>query len=121
MASGGFRLKRIYEEPARQDGMRVLVDRLWPRGMSKEHAELDEWDKELAPSTDLRKWFHADRDERFDEFSERYRAELQGDDQQERLATLRGKAAKSTVTLLTGTADAEHSYLAVLLEELEQR
>lgn len=118
--AGGFRLKRIYEDPARQDGVRILVDRLWPRGMSKERAEIDAWDKELAPSTDLRKWFHADKDGRSREFSERYRAELQADEQQERLEALRSKASKSTVTLLTGTADAEHSYLSVLLEELEQ-
>lgn len=119
--AGGFRLKRIYEDPARQDGVRILIDRLWPRGMSKEHAEIDAWDKDLAPSADLRKWFHADREERFEEFTERYRAELQADEQQERLEALRDKASKSTVTLLTGTADAEHSYLTVLLEELEQR
>jgi uncharacterized protein YeaO (DUF488 family) len=119
--AGGFRLKRIYEDPAKQDGVRVLVDRLWPRGMKKERAEIDEWDKELAPSAELRKWFHADQEGRFEEFADRYRAELQADEQQERLAQLRAKAAKSTVTLLTGAADAEHGYLTVLLEELEQR
>ena len=118
--AGGFRLKRIYEEPAEQDGVRILTDRLWPRGMKKQDAEIDEWDKDLAPSADLRKWFHADREAREAEFSDRYRAELQADDQQERLAALRERAAKSTVTLLTGAADAPHSYLAVLLAELEQ-
>lgn len=120
MVAGGFRLKRVYEEPAEQDGARILIDRLWPRGMKKQDAELDAWDKELAPSTDLRKWFHTDRKGRAAEFADRYRAELRSDEQQERLAALRDRAAKSTVTLLTGTADAPHSYLAVLLEELEQ-
>lgn len=118
--AGGFRLKRIYEEPAKQDGTRVLVDRLWPRGMKKQDAEIDEWDKELAPSPDLRKWFHADQEGRFDEFADRYRAELQSDRQQERLAELRKRAQESTVTLLTGAKDAGHSYLTVLLAELEQ-
>lgn len=119
--AGGFRLKRVYEEPAEQDGIRVLVDRLWPRGMAKQDAEIDMWDKDLAPSPDLRTWFHADREGRFAEFADRYRAELQSDEQQERLAELRERAGKSTVTLLTGAKDAGHSYLTVLLAELEQR
>ncbi|MBR7836635.1 DUF488 family protein [Actinospica durhamensis] len=118
--AGRFRLKRVYEEPSKQDGVRILTDRLWPRGMKKQDARLDEWDKALAPSTELRRWFHADRENRAAEFAERYRAELSGEEQQERLAALRERAATSTVTLLTGTADAQHSYLAVLLAELEQ-
>jgi uncharacterized protein YeaO (DUF488 family) len=118
--AGGFRLKRVYEEPSAQDGVRILIDRLWPRGVSKERAELDEWDKELSPSTDLRKWYHFDREGRFEEFAERYRAELQNDEQQERLAALRAKAATSVVTLLTGASDPRRSHLSVLLEELEQ-
>src|SRR3954462_9452812 len=69
------RIKRIYDEPADSDGFRVLVDRLWPRGVSKERAALGRWAKEVAPSTELRNWFHAHPD-RFDEFAERYRAEL---------------------------------------------
>lgn len=118
--AGGIRLKRIYEEPAAQDGVRILIDRLWPRGVSKERAQLDEWDKELSPSTDLRKWYHADREARYEEFAERYRAELQTGDRRERLAALRSRAAKSTVTLLTGAADPQRSHLSVLLTELEQ-
>ncbi len=118
--AGGFRLKRVYEAPAEQDGVRILTDRLWPRGMKKQDAELAEWDKDLAPSTELREWFHADREHRFDEFAARYRAELRADGQHERLAALRKRAAQSTVTLLTGAPDAAHSYLAVLLDELEQ-
>jgi uncharacterized protein YeaO (DUF488 family) len=118
--AGGFRLKRIYEEPSPRDGVRILTDRLWPRGIKKEDARIDAWDKDVAPSADLRRWFHADREARTAEFAERYRAELQGDAQQERLARLRERAAQSTVTLLTGTADAAHSYLAVLLAELER-
>ena len=118
--AGGFRLKRVYEEPSEQDGVRILTDRLWPRGMKKQDARLDAWDKTLAPSTELRRWFHADRDSRFAEFADRYRAELRADEQQAQLTALRERAATSTVTLLTGAADAEHSYLAVLLAELEE-
>lgn len=117
--AGGFQLKRVYEPASSNDGVRVLVDRLWPRGVSKETAQLDEWAKELSPSTDLRKWFHADRDERFDEFAHRYVAELAAPEQQERMAGLRAKAEKQTVTLLTGAADPSHSHLSVLLEELQ--
>lgn len=118
MAAHGFRLKRVYEEPSADDGARILIDRLWPRGMSKERAELDDWDKELAPSTDLRRWFHADKDGRFKEFTRRYAAELDAPDVQPHLEALRKRAKKGRVTLLTGTADPAHSYLEVLLEAL---
>ncbi|MBR7827592.1 DUF488 family protein [Actinospica sp. MGRD01-02] len=113
-----FRLKRVYDPAAKEDGTRVLVDRLWPRGVKKENAHLDEWAKDLSPSTELRRWFHADRDSRFEEFAHRYAAELSSPDQQERLADLRAKAKSGPVTLLTGAADPSHSHLAVLLDEL---
>jgi uncharacterized protein YeaO (DUF488 family) len=113
-----FRLKRVYEPVAKEDGARVLVDRLWPRGVKKEDAHLDEWAKELSPSKELRSWFHADREERFEEFTHRYAEELSSPEQQERLAELRKKAKSGTVTLLTGAADPSHSHLTVLLDEL---
>lgn len=118
MAAGGFQLKRVYEDPSADDGARVLVDRLWPRGVSKERAQLDEWAKELSPSNELRTWYHADRGGRFEEFAHRYVAELAAPEQQQRLAELRGKAAKGRVTLLTGASDPSHSHLSVLLGEL---
>jgi len=114
----GFQLKRVYEPATAEDGVRVLVDRLWPRGVSKDRAQLDEWAKELSPSNELRKWLHVDRDGRFDEFAHRYTTELAAPEQQEQLAGLQTKAEKQTVTLLTGAADPSHSHLSVLLEEL---
>ena len=92
-----IKLKRIYDDPSADDGYRVLVDRLWPRGVSKEVAKLDEWDKELAPSTELRKWFDH-KEERFDEFARRYREELK--DKKEALDNLREKAKNKTLCLL---------------------
>ncbi len=71
-----FKIKRVYEEPSEDDGYRVLVDRLWPRGLSKKDAKLDDWIKEIAPTTELRKWFNHKK-KRFDEFAQRYREELQ--------------------------------------------
>jgi uncharacterized protein YeaO (DUF488 family) len=118
MATGGFLVKRVYEPASAQDGARILVDRLWPRGVSKERAELDEWAKELSPSNELRKWYHADREGRFPEFAQRYAAELAAPEQQERLAALRERAESGTVTLLTGAADPAHSHLTVLLDAL---
>ncbi|HWG23445.1 DUF488 domain-containing protein [Actinospica sp.] len=114
----GFRVKRVYEPVAEADGTRVLVDRLWPRGVKKQTAHLDEWAKDLSPSNELRSWFHADREERFEEFSHRYAAELSAPEQRERLAELRTKGESGTVTLLTGAADPSHSHLSVLLDEL---
>jgi uncharacterized protein YeaO (DUF488 family) len=75
MAKGTYRLRRVYEAPADDDGYRVLVDRLWPRGLSRSRARLDEWAKDVAPSADLRRWYGHDPD-KFDEFARRYRGEL---------------------------------------------
>jgi len=119
MAARGFRAKRVYDPPSDDDGARVLVDRLWPRGVKKQDAELDEWAKDLSPSNDLRKWFHADRENRFGEFTERYAVELASPEQQERLAALRERGESGRVTLLTGAADPGHSHVAVLLDELD--
>lgn len=111
-----FRIKRAYEKPARTDGVRVLVDRIWPRGVSKADARIDQWRKEIAPSTALRKWFGHDP-ARWAEFKRRYFAELgaQGD----ALDELRKLARAKTVTLVFGAKDAEHSQAAALKEYLE--
>ena len=117
--ANGFRLKRVYEPVSDEDGTRVLVDRLWPRGVNKERARLDEWAKDLSPSNELRVWFHADRETRFEEFAHRYAVELAAPELQQRLAELRTRAESGVVTLLTGAADPAHSHLSVLLSELD--
>lgn len=107
----------MYEEPAASDGARVLVDRLWPRGVSKESAHLTEWLRDVAPSDVLRTWYgHAP--ERFAEFSSRYLAELRTGTQHEALGKLRELTQKGQVTLLTATRDVEHSQAAVLAKLL---
>jgi uncharacterized protein YeaO (DUF488 family) len=111
-----FRLKRAYEEPSRGDGFRVLVERLWPRGVSKEEARLDLWLKDVAPSTELRRWFGHDP-AKWPEFRRRYRAELK--DKKEELSLLRQKGRKGAVTLVYGARDEEHNGARVLKEVLE--
>jgi uncharacterized protein YeaO (DUF488 family) len=115
---GQVQVKRIYEPAARSDGFRVLVDRLWPRGVAKERAALDLWMKEIAPSTELRRWFGHDP-KRWRQFKARYRAELQ--EHEPELAKLRSRARKETVTLLFGARDAEHNEAVVLKEILVQK
>lgn len=110
-----LRLKRVYEPPADDDGLRILVDRLWPRGLSRERAALDGWHKELAPSTELRKWFHHDASE-FEEFRHRYLIEL--DAQEPALAALREQARGQVVTLLYGAHDPVHNQAVVLRDRL---
>ena len=107
--------KRIYEPKASDDGYRVLVDRLWPRGLAKAAAEIDEWAKAVSPSTELRKWY-GHEPAKFDEFRERYRAELA--DAEDDVKRLRGLAKRGRVTLLTATADVSLSHVAVLVELL---
>lgn len=118
-----FRLKRAYEEPATRDGMRVLVDRLWPRGLRKEDARIDLWLKEAAPSTELRRWFLADP-ERWDEFCRRYRRELdaraRAGELTEAIEPVLDRARKRTVTLLYAKSDDEHNHALVLKEFLEE-
>ncbi|MGA0568725.1 DUF488 domain-containing protein [Rathayibacter sp. KR2-224] len=109
-----FAIKRAYEAPSPDDGYRVLVDRLWPRGLSKEQARLDEWNKDVAPSTDLRKWFGHDP-AKFDEFRVRYLAELHGNPAVE---ALRDKGAAGKVTLLYSAHDEQHNQAVVLLDAL---
>jgi uncharacterized protein YeaO (DUF488 family) len=111
------RLRRIYEPPAEDDGIRVLVDRLWPRGVSKAQAEVDEWCAAVAPSTALRKWYgHAPG--RFDEFAARYRNEFQQPERAAALAHLRALAADHPLTLLTATKQIEISQAAIIAELL---
>lgn len=109
------RLGRVYDDPAPADGVRVLVDRVWPRGLSKDRARVDEWCKQVAPSTELRKWYAHDP-ERFAEFARRYRSELRDPKRSEALAHLRELATDRTVTLLTATKDVDISQAAVLAE-----
>ena len=108
-------VRRAYEEPERQDGTRVLVDRIWPRGLTKDKAQLDEWCKQIAPSTALRKWYGHDP-ARFEEFARRYRAELEEPERAEALQHLRELAKKQTLTLLTATKHAEISEAVVLAD-----
>jgi uncharacterized protein YeaO (DUF488 family) len=107
-------LRRIYDEPADDDGIRVLVDRRWPRGVSKERAELDEWCTAVAPSDALRTWYHHDP-ERYAEFEKRYLAELEDPDRAKALRHLRVLAAHDRLTLLTATRRADISQAAVLV------
>lgn|SRR5690554_2011400 len=111
-------IKRIYEDAANRDGHRVLVDRLWPRGVSKDEARLDEWCKDLAPSDDLRKWFDHDAD-KFTEFSEKYKNELK--DCGDKLNELVTIAKEKRVTLLYGAKDKKHNQAVVLKEVLCER
>jgi uncharacterized protein YeaO (DUF488 family) len=110
-------VKRIYDMPAPGDGYRVLADRLWPRGVAKEGARIDEWLKAAAPSTELRQWFHADRS-RWDEFCSRYAEELKEHD--EVLVPLVKRARKGRVTLLTANRDTERNHALVLKEHLDK-
>src|SRR5437868_15478966 len=105
------RLKRAYEPAAASDGYRVLIDRIWPRGSTREHARHDEWARELAPSTELRRWFGHDP-ARFAEFERRYSAELAA--QKGKLRELRRRAREGTVTLVYGARDTEHNDAVVL-------
>lgn len=111
--------RRIYERPEQADGVRVLVDRVWPRGVRKEDAHLDEWLRDVAPSTDLRKWYGHDV-ERFAEFRRRYLAELRDAPHRQAADHLRSIARQHDLTLLTATRDVEHSQAAVLAEWLSR-
>ena len=110
-------LKRVYDPPSTGDGARVLVDRLWPRGLSKERAALREWVKQVAPSTALRNWYGHDP-ERFEEFGRRYRRELNDPERAEALQHLRDLAKRENVTLLTATKRADISEAVVLADLL---
>jgi uncharacterized protein YeaO (DUF488 family) len=109
----GIRVRRVYDEPEAADGARVLVDRIWPRGLRKDALRLADWAKDIAPSADLRKWYGHDP-ARFGEFRERYLDELGGAAQRAALSRLRARAAAGPLTLLTATRDLDHSQAAVL-------
>ena len=111
------RVRRVYEEPADSDGSRVLVDRIWPRGLTKENAQLDEWCKHVAPSTELRKWYAHDP-ELFEEFTRRYLGELEEPERADALAHLRELGRSGTLTLLTATKQPEISEAQVLAQLL---
>lgn len=111
------RIKRVYEKPNEEDGFRILVDRLWPRGLTKAKAKLDLWLKEIAPSTELRKWFNHDP-EKWKGFRSRYRSELRS--HPDELGLIKSKAREGKVTLLYGARDQGHNEAVVLLELLEK-
>lgn len=108
-----IRIKRVYEQPDKHDGRRILVDRLWPRGLTKEKASVDLWLKDIAPSTALRKWFGHDPD-KWEAFKERYLAELKNNSEQIRL--LKQELDKGVVTLVHGAKDEEHNEAVVIQE-----
>jgi uncharacterized protein YeaO (DUF488 family) len=111
------RLKRVYEPAGPMDGHRVLIDRLWPRGVSRDRAKIDDWEKDLAPSHELRQWF-GHEPERFDEFRRRYIEELNS--QRPRLTSLRRRARQGTLTLVYAAHDTEHNDAVVLAEVLRR-
>ncbi|MGX1758359.1 DUF488 domain-containing protein [Streptomyces lydicus] len=117
--ASALRVRRVYEAPEPADGARVLVDRLWPRGLSKADAQLSEWCKDVAPSPELRRWFHHEGP-RFTEFAERYREELAREAARPALEGLRGRAARGPLTLLTATKDVSVSHVNVLIEVLRE-
>ena len=111
------KVKRVYERPAEDDGSRILVDRLWPRGLSKEKADVDLWLKDIAPSTELRKWFAHDP-EKWKGFRGRYETELKNKD--ELVEMLKAKAGQGTITLLYAARDEKHNEALVLKKVLER-
>lgn len=113
-----IRIKRVYEAPAPADGCRVLVDRLWPRGVRKEALPYDIWAKDLAPSAQLRSWFHADPEARWEEFGRRYTGELQ--DSEAVRDFVRRIAGEQTVTLLYASKRAAENHALILQEYLQR-
>ncbi|MFF8293466.1 DUF488 domain-containing protein [Streptomyces sp. NPDC016309] len=112
------KIRRIYDPADPGDGVRVLVDRLWPRGLSKADAHVDEWPKSLTPSTELRRWYHAAEGDAYEEFRRRYEAELAEPEAAEALDRLRTLARKGPLTLLTAAKEPDRSHAAVLVERL---
>ncbi|MBP9925001.1 MAG: DUF488 domain-containing protein [Cyclobacteriaceae bacterium] len=108
-------VKRVYEKPSKSDGIRILVDRLWPRGMTKEKAAVDLWLKNIAPTTELRKWFDHDP-EKWNEFQKKYHRELKKN--KEQVSLLNEQMKKGMVTLVYGARDEEHNEALVIMEWL---
>src|SRR6185295_9202427 len=115
--SMNIKIKRVYEQPDKDDGTRILVDRLWPRGLTREKAGVDLWLKEIAPSTELRKWFDHDP-EKWQRFRGRYETEIRHKD--DLIKALRQKARKGTITLIYGARDERHNEALVLKQFLER-
>lgn len=113
------RVKRVYEDPGPDDGHRVLVDRMWPRGLRKDAAAVDTWLRDVAPSHELRRWYGHDP-ERYGEFAERYRTELADADRSAALERLRKLASAGPVTLLTSVRDTRYAHTAVLVDVLAE-
>jgi uncharacterized protein YeaO (DUF488 family) len=111
------KIKRVYEKPAKEDGFRILADRLWPRGLTKEKASVDLWLKEIAPSTELRKWFGHDP-EKWNEFQKKYVAELKKN--KETVSILKEKIKEGPVTILYGARDQVHNEALVILDFLDE-
>jgi len=112
-----IKIKRVYEQPDKHDGMRILVDRLWPRGLTKERANVDLWLKEIAPSTELRKWFDHDP-HKWKSFRGRYETEIRHNE--DLIKVLKQRARQRTITLLYGTRDEKHNEAMVLKQFLER-
>jgi uncharacterized protein YeaO (DUF488 family) len=115
-----LRIKRVYDPPDPSDGYRILVDRLWPRGLGKEKARVDDWRPDIAPTNVLRIWFAHDP-QKWEEFRVRYRNELNASGKMDDLAKLAARAGKGTVTLLFGARDRQRNNAAALREILEER
>jgi uncharacterized protein YeaO (DUF488 family) len=113
------KIKRVYDRYQKSDGMRILVDRLWPRGVSKSAAHLDEWMRDVGPSNELRKWF-GHKPERWKAFEARYRRELRSPERKEALKELKQLASKRTVTLLFGAREVEHNNAVVIERVLKK-
>lgn len=112
-----IKVKRVYDPPAKDDGMRILIDRLWPRGLRKDEAAIAEWMKEIAPSDELRKWFGHDP-EKWQEFRKKYKEELRA--KPELIKRLKAESKKGTLTLLFSARDIEHNNAVALKEVLER-
>jgi uncharacterized protein YeaO (DUF488 family) len=120
MTAFTVRLQRAYDEPGPDDGRRVLVDRVWPRGRTKEDLRLDAWERELGPSTQLRRWFGHDPG-RWEEFQARYHLELGRPGQAQTLDDLAAAARRGPLTLVYGARDREHNQARVIADEIERR
>ena len=115
-----MRLARVYDEPQPGEGLRILADRLWPRGVRKDDPRIGRWCKQISPSTELRRWYDH-QPERFAEFAERYRTELEATEVASALAQVRSLIAAGRVTLVTATKHLEQSHLPVLAEVLQDQ
>lgn len=112
-------IRRVYDPPGAEEGFRVLIDRLWPRGMRKDALEYDRWEKDIAPTSELRTWFGHDP-ERWDAFREKYREELERPENRQRLREIVRAAGKGPITLLYGARDTRHNHALILAEALER-